>query len=442
MLSRFVRIQLAVFLVIAIVGITYTGINYIGLSRIFGYGYYTVVAKFSDSGGIFPNAEVTYRGVAVGRVEELRLTPSGVAVDMQIESDVRIPATKVRAEVHNRSAVGEQYVDLIPQGRGGPYLDHGSVIPNSRTDIPTRVRTLLSNLDQLVESVPQDDLTTVIDELHKAFAGAGPDLRRLLDSGDTLLTKAQANLPETRRLIEDGETVLRTQVESGEAIQSFAEDLASLTEQLRQSDTDLRQTLEHGTGAAVQLTDLVNRLDSTLPMLLSNLITTGQVIKARLAGVEQILVAYPIVVSASYTVAPGDGTAHFGLVPNINAPPPCTDGYEETERRYPQNVSDTPAANNAHCADPNPDIAVRGARHVPETPVADGGSPGGPSGDGSASSETTRDSEDVYLAGYDPHTGRIVGPQGETYVIGSTGGQHRRMGEDSWKWLLLHPLSR
>ena len=431
-LSRFVRIQLLVFFVISVVGISYTGINYIGLSRLLGYGHYKVVAHFSDSGGIFPNAEVTYRGVTVGRVSDLRLTDSGLAVHMLIDNGVRIPA-KVRAEVHNRSAVGEQYVDLLPQRQGEPYLHNGSVIPNGRTDIPTQVTTLLTNLDDLVGSVPQDDLSTVIDELHKSFAGTGPDLQRLLDSGDRLLAQAEDNLPETRTLIEDGETVLRTQVESSDAIKRFADDLASLTEQLRKSDTDIRRTLEGGVGASRQATDLLRRLEPTLPVLLSNLTTTGQVVQARLPGVEQILVTYPIVVAASYTVLPGDGTAHFGLVANVNAPPPCTEGYQQTKRRYPQQVSDTQSQASAHCTeDDNPGIAVRGSRNAPEAPQV--------AGSEGSSTRKREESADTYIAGYDPSTGRVRGPEGQTFVIGSTGGQRRRMGEESWKWLLLHPL--
>ena len=41
-------------------------------TRLFGDGY-VVTADFAESGGIFTNAEVTYRGVAVGRVDRLRL---------------------------------------------------------------------------------------------------------------------------------------------------------------------------------------------------------------------------------------------------------------------------------------------------------------------------------------------------------------------------------
>lgn len=435
MLTRFVRMQLLIFFVVSIVGIAYTGINYIGLGRLLGFGHYQVVAKFAQSGGIFANAEVTYRGVTVGRVQKLRLTDGGVALDLQLDNDTQIPAN-TRAEVHDRSAVGEQYVDLLPRSSGEPYLHQGSVIPMSRTDVPTQVTTLLSNLDELVNSVPQDDLTTVIDELDKAFSRTGPDLQRLVDSSDRLVTQANRNLSQTRKLIDDSETVLRTQVRNGEEIKSFAHDLALLTDQLRESDPDLRKTLTQGTGASMQLTDLINHLEPTLPILLSNLVTTGQVVKSRLPGVEQILVTYPIVVAASYTVLPGDRTAHFGLVTNVNSPPACTKGYEQTKRRYPQNVSDTKAPPRAHCTDSNPNIDVRGSRHAPDAPpVPRGGSPGG-------GSDRTRAGapKDVYLAGYDPDTGRVAGPDGNQYEIGSTGGQQRLMGKESWTWLLLHPL--
>ena len=69
MISRLVRIQLVAFIVITVVGITYTGVRYVGLDRYFGGGGYRVTMSLAQSGGIFENAEVTYRGYAVGRVE-------------------------------------------------------------------------------------------------------------------------------------------------------------------------------------------------------------------------------------------------------------------------------------------------------------------------------------------------------------------------------------
>ena len=53
--------------------ISYLGFNYVGLDRVLLGSGYDVAADFEDSGGIFVNAEVTYRGVGVGRVSDMEL---------------------------------------------------------------------------------------------------------------------------------------------------------------------------------------------------------------------------------------------------------------------------------------------------------------------------------------------------------------------------------
>ncbi len=77
-------------------------------------------ARFANSGGIFTNAEVTYRGVPVGRVGDLTLTQDGVSVALMIDDSApQIPAS-AKAVVANRSAIGEQYVDLQPDTTRAP----------------------------------------------------------------------------------------------------------------------------------------------------------------------------------------------------------------------------------------------------------------------------------------------------------------------------------
>ena len=126
MITRTVKAQLLAFAVLTGVGVSYVGAEYTGLvDDVLDRGY-TVRADFAASGGIFSDAEVTYRGVPVGRVGELRLSGSGVSVALEIEDHApRIPADTL-AVVANRSAVGEQYVDLQPRRTGGPYLLDGS----------------------------------------------------------------------------------------------------------------------------------------------------------------------------------------------------------------------------------------------------------------------------------------------------------------------------
>ncbi|WP_159441880.1 MlaD family protein, partial [Williamsia sterculiae] len=128
MISRLQIRQLIVLAVLALVTLTYTGIHYARLGSAVGIGEYTVRAVFPDSGGIFTDAEVTYQGVAVGRVSALRLTNAGVDVDLRLKTGAaRVPAAST-AVVADRSAVGEQFVDLRPTSAAGPFLHEGSVI--------------------------------------------------------------------------------------------------------------------------------------------------------------------------------------------------------------------------------------------------------------------------------------------------------------------------
>ncbi|HEX3004030.1 MAG TPA: MCE family protein, partial [Angustibacter sp.] len=238
MVTRGVKLQLIAFVAIALVAVSVLSANYVGLFDKVAGGRYVVTADFGDSGGIFSGAEVTYRGVTIGKVDRLRLTDGGVLVDLRLDRGTQVPRDTL-AVVENRSAVGEQYVDLQPRSSQGPYLTAGSRIARADTRTPTRIDTVLLDVDRLVRSVDKNDLSTTVEELGKTFAGGGTDLQRLIDAGDALTQSATEALPETTRLIQDGRTVLATQKASGSDIRSFSADLADLSSQLRGSDADL-----------------------------------------------------------------------------------------------------------------------------------------------------------------------------------------------------------
>jgi phospholipid/cholesterol/gamma-HCH transport system substrate-binding protein len=369
-IRRSVKIRVVAFVVLSLLGVSYLSLNYIGLgARLFG-GQYTVSADFADSGGIFPNAEVTYRGVPVGRVAAMHLLPDGVRVDLRIDPHKpRIPAS-AKAVVTDRSAVGEQFVDLVPAGAGGPYLEPGAVIPMSRNQIPTSTQTLLLNLDLLVRGVDRRALATVVDELGTAFAGTGTDLQQLLDYGDQLLTAASAALPQTIRLIDDSRTVLETVNSTGAPLRNFARQLRLLTGALRAGDPDLRRVLANGPPAVSELTGLIRDNRTDAGVLLANLLTTSDLLVRRVNGVRQVLSAYPAVAAGGYTTVLPGGAVHFGLVLNSDDPPPCVRGYQATDTRFPQDTSDTRANTGARCAEPRgSNTDVRGNQNVPSNGV-------------------------------------------------------------------------
>jgi virulence factor Mce-like protein len=326
------KLKLLAFAALSVLGMSYLGFTYVGLDRaLLGNGY-DIAADFRDSGGIFVNAEVTYRGVAVGRVTDMDLVEDGVRVTLTIDPEVPPIPADAEAVVANRSSVGEQYVDLRPGEEERPYLEEGSVIPIERTSIPIPVEQLLLNMDELFTSLDRDNLRIVVEEFGKAFAGGGEHLARLIDNGDLLLARAEESLPETLRLITDGVTVLETQAASRSAIEQWAADLRLFTDTLVEMDPDVRRLLATSPDAGVALQQLVENAGPGLGSLIRNLDIMNKVQIPRLDGIRQILITYPDVVSGGYTVVRNDDGVirpHFGIALN-NKSHPCLTGYVST----------------------------------------------------------------------------------------------------------------
>ncbi|WP_107770929.1 MCE family protein [Nocardioides sediminis] len=431
MITRRTRMQLLVFAVITLLGVSYVGARYARLDRVFIDDTYTVVAHFADSGGAFAGAEVSYRGVRVGEVSEMVLTDEGVDIHLDIDDEQgRIPADSL-ALVGNRSAVGEQYVELQPQVDGGPFLKDGSEIDVDRTRTPIQTDTLLTNLSDTVRSVDEEDLQTVTTEFGAAFGGAGDDLQTIIDSGTAFIDAADANFEITTKLIRDGNTVLEGQVASESALRSFARDLSSFSTSLVGSDEDLRSVIDNGSATATQLRTFIEDNEVELGELLNNLVTTGEVVVENIEGVEQLLVIYPYVVEGGFTVvsrtpATGNYDAHFGMV-LTSEPHVCTGGYEGTDTRPPQDGGNLPMNVAARCTEPASKSNARGGQHAPRAGASYAPPAAGPSA--------------PPVAAYDPRTGELVWGEAEAARLQSRGSvAPRTLGEESWKWLYLQPL--
>ncbi len=430
MITRQVRIQLMVFVLITLVGVSYVGARYAGLDRLLIDDTYRVVAHFEESGGIFEGAEVSYRGVTVGQVGELVLTDAGVDVMLEIDNDTKEIPTDSRALVANRSAVGEQFVDLLPQSDGGPYFDEGDEIPIRMTETPISTTKLLTDISTTVNSVDKQSLRTVISEMGQAFKGTGEELGQIIDTSNSFIRTADANFKVTTDLLESGNIVLDTQLDKASAIQSFARDLSLFSETLVASDKDLRRVIESGSATANQLRTFLEQNEVDLGQLINNLVTTGEITGKHIAGTEMILVAYPYVVAGGYTVVGKDSRtglydAHFGLI-LTQEPHVCQQGYGSTNKRSPHDGSNAPMNMDARCTEPQAQSNARGAQH---RPLAGSGTPG----------------RAPVVGTYDRSTGSVrlgdSAADGPGSTVTYTGGAASMFGEESWKWLLLQPLA-
>ncbi|MDQ1530556.1 MAG: phospholipid/cholesterol/gamma-HCH transport system substrate-binding protein, partial [Microbacteriaceae bacterium] len=95
-MTKQIRNLLILFVVMSIAGIGYIAFRYVGADSLIGLGPYVVKVEMTDSGGIFPKASVSYRGVEIGKVGDMRVTPTGLETDLEIEEDSPdVPASAI-----------------------------------------------------------------------------------------------------------------------------------------------------------------------------------------------------------------------------------------------------------------------------------------------------------------------------------------------------------
>lgn len=376
MLTRRIKVQIAVFAAISLAAIAAVFFGYLKIqSTYFGIGRYMITVQLPEAGGLYPGGNVTYRGVTVGRVRDVHLTNTGAEAVLQMNSDFDIPATDIAAEVHSVSAVGEQYVALTPHTKSGAKLRNGDVIPLSRSSVPPDINALVAAANRGLQAIPHDNLKTVVDESYEAFGGLGPELSRLLQGTSDLAIDARKNLDSLTNLIDDSGPLLDSQTKSSDSVQSWASSLANVTKQLKSQDSALQGVITKGSPALDETRQLFDRLQPTLPILLANLVSVGDVGVAYRADLEQLLVILPAATAQGQATLLPDKyikssypglNLSFNL--NINLPPACTTGYLPAQQMRSPTFEDHPdrPAGDLYCRVPQ-DAALnaRGARNYP-----------------------------------------------------------------------------
>ena len=483
-LHRQAKIQLAIFFVIALAALAVMSLQFMKLpTKIFGVGRYTVTVELPEAAGLYGTSNVTYRGVEVGRVEKVDLTPTGVKAVLSLKSDIDIPSD-LEAEVHSQSAIGEQYLLLLPRSVTAPPLKDGDVIPLADTSVPANINTILSGLVTGLKAVPRDNLKTAIDESYTAVGGLGPELTRIVHGSIDLSIEARKNLDPLIALIEQSKPVLDSQSNTSDAIASWASNLATVTSELKTHDQDVAGLLDKGGPALGEARQLIERLQPTLPVLLANLVSLGEVALTYNANVEQLLVLLPqvtaeggaILVANQNTKQDYQG-AFLSFNLNINLPPPCTTGFLPAQQRRAATFEDHPERppGDLYCRTPQDSMwNVRGAKNTPcvtrpdkraptvkmcesdeqYVPLNDGDNwKGDPNAtlSGQEIPQLPPDSPSaapppaaappapppIAVAPYDPATGTYVGPDGKVYTQADLAQTAPK--EKTWQTMLTPP---
>src|SRR5438477_3751713 len=138
---KFTRRHLVNLILVGVVGVVAIAWAAVGLAGIRFSKPKTITVDLAQTGGALPGAEVAYLGIPIGKVSSARLTPDAVELKLAVRPKGPM-ARELRADVRQKSSLGEPFVDLSPvnppQGSGGVQLaasadPNGMVIPVDRT---------------------------------------------------------------------------------------------------------------------------------------------------------------------------------------------------------------------------------------------------------------------------------------------------------------------
>ena len=370
MLTRFIKTQLIIFVILSLVGVTVMLLVYMKAPTLLNINRLIVKMELPSTGGLYKFSNVTYRGMQIGKVTEVHATRSGAEATLSLDTSPNIPAD-LQASVLSVSAVGEQYVDLLPRTDSAPYLQDGAVIPAKNTKLPQAVGPMLDQVSALLDSIPKDRLHDLLEEAFKGLNGAGYDFGSLLDSSNKLVGDFNGVADRARTLVDDLHPLLDGQAASTDAVRTWSRSLAGITQTVSADDAQLRGLLQNGPGAANEGSRLFTQLKPTLPILLANLTTVGKIAVTYNASLEQMLVLFPPFASATQTQGSpphnptGMTLGDFTIV--NDDPPACTAGFlPPSSWRSPNDLTDVDTPDGLYCKLPQDSpIGVRGARNYP-----------------------------------------------------------------------------
>ena len=366
MLTRLIKTQLALLTAVAVVAVVVLGWYFLRIPSLVGVGRYTLYAELPQSGGLYRTANVTYRGITIGKVTDVEPTERGARATMSIDEGYPIP-TDASANVHSVSAVGEQYLDLVSTGNRGPYLRNGQTI--TKSTVPSQIGPALDAANRGLAVLPKDKVASLLYETSQAVGGLGPSLQRLIDATQAIAHDFRGSIDDIDDIIARSAPIIDSQVNSGDTIGRWAANLNTLAAQTAHQDQAVRSILANAARTADQVNATFNDVRESLPQTLANLEVVIDMLKRYHNGVEQALVFLPQggAIAQSVTSAfPGQAALGIGVAA-LNQPPPCLTGFlPASEWRAPADTSIAPLPAGTYCKIPlDATNVVRGARNYP-----------------------------------------------------------------------------
>ncbi|MHB8456217.1 MAG: MCE family protein [Acidimicrobiales bacterium] len=216
-----------------------------------------VSATFPSAAGVQPNFGVVLKGVVVGSVSGIQLTPGGAEVRIALRQGVKVPANVV-ASIGLANDLGEQQIELTPRGKPSTRsLQEGAKLPVARGGIPTQVGRVIGTASRLLRSIGAKQLNSLLSTLSQSLQGQAQNLQTIMTSSQQFSAEFLTYQHQFESLLANSTPVLNGLANDGAQLR---QDLAStevLANVLDQHRYNLVQMLANGASASSIATKLL-----------------------------------------------------------------------------------------------------------------------------------------------------------------------------------------
>ncbi len=163
-----------------------TGVLVITIGNISFGATKTYKAEFVDATGVVNGDDIRVAGVKVGTVQGIEVVGDDRAlVTFTVDADTALDDA-THATIRFRNLIGQRYISLTEEGKGGDALAENDTIPVSRTQPALDLTVLFNGFKPLFEALSPDDINKLSYEIVQVFQGEGGTVESLLSSTASL----------------------------------------------------------------------------------------------------------------------------------------------------------------------------------------------------------------------------------------------------------------